>query len=97
MRTLFDLHYDEMHFAAWNEKQKKKNSEKRVPLRKDPYKEFRAAREMHRQKLNEQVEPPRSVRLGSRCSRVLLHSMSSNRYVLLEGYTNPLGHDNVEQ
>jgi hypothetical protein len=61
MRTLLELHYDEVHLLAWNSKQNA-GSERKAPPRGSQFKVFGSAVQAHRQRLNLHVELPPTVK-----------------------------------
>ena len=57
MRTLLELHYDEVHTAEWL----RTHDTKRVPARVSEYKVFQRVAQLHRQRLNQQLSLPTNV------------------------------------
>ena len=60
MHVLLSIHYDAVHLAAWQAKQRK--LDKKAPERKDEYKVFRSVVESHRRRSNIRLELPSSVK-----------------------------------
>ena len=56
MRTKLELHYDDVHLQKWREKHA--NDARRAPGRRGAYKVFGSIAEVHRRKLNQDLELP---------------------------------------
>eukprot|EP00973_Karenia_brevis_P096384 12431531-Karenia_brevis.AAC.1 len=58
MRTLLELHYDNVHLERWMQK----DNQKRAPARKGKHKVFASVAYAHRKKLNQRLVLPRQVK-----------------------------------
>ena len=65
MRTLLELHYDDVHLQKWRAKHA--NSQKKMPDRKGTHKVFASVAQTYRKKLNQCTELPGSVKAIFRC------------------------------
>ena len=57
MRTLLELHYDDVHLERWTERENK-----RAPVRKGEYKVFASVAHARRKQLNQRLALPKSVK-----------------------------------
>ena len=65
MRTLLELHYDDVHLQRWRAKHA--DSQKKMPDRMGTHKVFASVAQTYRKKLNQCTELPGSVKAIFRC------------------------------